>query len=234
MKIEELITFAEVPEPEQNFKKHRKLVRNLLRKEFGILGSLRVTHSAKKYNKRIESEYQEITKIARSSAWYIAQEFSMLASLFHAIANRKGRKFAKNFMIRVVKNTATFALPEAYQIYDIVKCDGDVFDNFKKFNRAIFTGFHNSGSCKIDGFNESTDLLEFKINSCIIIQLFEAIGYPDLISLGCDHSLAGYPLMEEAAQFEFRRPCTLAKGGEFCLFQFYRKGKSPKKEHENK
>ena len=33
---------------------------------------------------------------------------------------------------------------------------------------------------------------------------------------------------------EFRRPCTLAKGADFCDFNFYRKGTAPPTEHLNK
>ena len=63
--------------------------------------------------------------------------------------------------------------------------------------------------------------------------LFEAIDCPELNTLGCDHDLAGYPLIENAVQYEFRRPCTIAKGSDCCHFHFYRKGTAPDTIHLN-
>ncbi len=57
---------------------------------------------------------------------------------------------------------------------------------------------------------------------------------PEIAKLGCDHDLAGYPCIEDRCNAEFRRPCTLAKGGEYCDFHFYRKGFAPKGDFENK
>ena len=61
-----------------------------------------------------------------------------------------------------------------------------------------------------------------------------AIGCPELAKLGCDHDLAGYPVILDQVDAEFRRPCTLAKGGEYCDFNFYRKGTAPPTEHLNR
>jgi hypothetical protein len=50
---------------------------------------------------------------------------------------------------------------------------------------------------------------------------------------GCDHDVAGYPNIEEDVNCEFRRFCTLAKGSDHCLFEFYRKGTAPQNAHLN-
>ena len=91
----------------------------------------------------------------------------------------------------------------------------------------MFTTTDKMGTWKHNGFHETEDLLDFKVTTCANVELFEAIECPELNTLGCDHDLAGYPLIEEAVQCDFRRPCTLAKGGDCCHFQFYRKGTTP-------
>ena len=35
------------------------------------------------------------------------------------------------------------------------------------------------------------------------------------------------PAIADRHDFEFRRPCTIAKGGDTCEFRFYRKGTAP-------
>ena len=131
-------------------------------------------------------------------------------------------------------NVAAVSLPAIYQVNDLVKCEGDVFDNYKKMNRALFTTTNRMGTWKHNGFHETEDLLEFKVTTCANIELFEAIDCPELNVFGCEHDLAGYPLIEEATNSEFRRHCTLAKGGDCCHFKFYRKGTATDDAHLNK
>ena len=99
---------------------------------------------------------------------------------------------------------------------------------------GLFLNVQLMVACKSDCTNETDDLLEIKVNSCANIELFEAIGCPELSTLGCDHDLAGYPLIEEAVQCDFRRSCTLAKGGDCCHFRFHRKGTAPDTPEHNK
>ncbi len=98
----------------------------------------------------------------------------------------------------------------------------------------MFTEIDKLGTWKNNGFHETNDLLEFKVTTCVNVELFEAIECSELNTLGCDHDLAGYPLIEEAVQCDFRRSCTLAKGGDCCHFQFYRKGTAPDTARLNK
>ena len=62
-------------------------------------------------------------------------------------------------------------MPGIYQLSDLVKCEGDVFDNYKKFNRAMFVDIDRIGTWKNSGFKETDDLLEFKVTSCTNIEL---------------------------------------------------------------
>ena len=224
MKVEELEMFGKALEmPEAAQKKQIKIIFNLLMNEFGF-GSIGVLFSVLKHSKRIKREYPEAIARANEISPVIENELVMMGALFSAVANRKGRKYATLFMTRMMEQTASVSMPALYQLPDLVQCEGNVFDNFKKMNRALFTETNRMGTWKHKGFHETDDLLELKVTTCLNVELFEAIDCPELITLGCDHDLAGYPLIEEAVQCDFRRTCTLAKGGDCCHFKFYRKG----------
>ena len=220
--------------PKEAMKKQAKIVFGLLRKEFGIFGLPGILIRMKKHSKRITKQYPEALKKAKSISEVIEKELKTMGSLFSAIADKKGRKFAKDFMISMAHNVGPVSIPALYQINDLVKCEGDVFDNYKKMNRALFTTTNRMGTWKHDGFHETEDLLEFKVTTCANIDLFEAVDCPELNVFGCEHDLAGFPLIEEATNSEFRRHCTLAKGGDCCHFKFYRKGTAPDTNESNK
>jgi len=235
MKVEELEMYGEALQmPKEAMKKQAKIIFGLLRKEFGVFGLPSLILGMRKHSKRITKQYPDAVKKARSVSAVFEKELKTMGSLFSAIADKKGRKYAKNFMIRMAHNVAIVSMPAIYQISDLVKCEGDVFDNYKKMNRALFTTTNRMGTWKHDGFHETEDLLEFKVTTCANIELFEAIDCPELNIFGCEHDLAGYPLIEEATNSEFRRHCALAKGGDCCHFKFYRKGTAPDNAHLNK
>jgi hypothetical protein len=235
MKVEELEMYGKALEmPKEAMKRQAKIIFGLLRKEFGIFALPGLLIRMKKHSKRITKQYPEALKKAKSISDVIEKELKTMGSLFSAIADKKGRKFAKDFMISMAHNVGTVSMPAIYQIKDLVKCEGDVFDNYKKMNRALFTTTNQMGTWKHDGFHETEDLLEFKVTTCANIDLFEAIDCPELNVFGCEHDLGGYPLIEEATNSEFRRHCTLAKGGDCCHFKFYRKGTAPDTKESNK
>jgi hypothetical protein len=235
MKVEELEMYGKALEmPKDALKKQKKIVFNLFRKEFGIFGIPAIIIGMNKHSKRIAKEYPDAIKEARSISVVFEKELKTMGSLFFAIADKRGRKFAQDFLISMAHNVAAVSMPAIYQINDLVKCEGDVFDNYKKMNRALFNTTNQMGTWKHNGFHETEDLLEFKVTTCANIELFEAIDCPELNVFGCEHDLAGYPLIEEATKSEFRRHCTLAKGGDCCHFQFHRKGTAPETAHLNK
>ena len=47
--------------------------------------------------------------------------------------------------------------------------------------------------------------------------------------IGCDFDW-DYPVIVDRVNAEFRRPCTIAKGSDYCEFSFYRKGAAPETE----
>ena len=234
MKVEELKMYGKALKmPKEAVRKQAKIVFNLLRKEFGVMGLVPVMLGVRKHKRRINKEFPQAINKAKSMSEVTADELLMMGSLFSAIADRKGRKYAANFLTQMIQNVAHISMPALYQLPDLIQCEGDVFENFKKMNKAMFAEIDRLGTWKSNCTNETDDLLEIKVNSCANIELFEAIGCPELRTLGCDHDLEGYPLIEEAVQCDFRRSCTLAKGGDCCHFQFYRKGTAPKTDYIN-
>jgi hypothetical protein len=219
MRVEELSMYGKALEmPKEGLKKQMKVVLNLLRKEFGIFGLVKIMFSVRKHSKRITNEYPEAIKTAKTIGKKMDKQLTMLGALFFSIADKRGRRFSQEFMTRMFQNVAPVSLPAIYQLKDLVKCEGDVFENFKKYNHAMFTEIDRIGTWENSGFHETEDLLEFKVTSCMNVELFKAIGCPELCTLGCDHDLAGYPLIEEDVQCQFRRFCTIAKGGDCCHF----------------
>lgn len=235
MKVEELKMYGKALEmPKEAVKKQMKIVFRLLRKEFGVFGMLKLLIGIRKHSKRIKKQFPDAVKKARQISKVIEKELVMMGALFSAIADKRGRKIAQEFLIDMMRKTAATSLPALYQLPDLVKCEGDVFENYKKMNRAMFTTIHEQGTWRNDGFHETKDLLEFKVTSCANIELFEAIDCPELNILGCEHDLAAYDLINGPTNSEFRRHCTLAKGGDCCHFQFYRKGTAPVSAFSNK
>ncbi len=235
MKVEELSQYGKgLTMPKEGLKKQEKVIFKYLFKEFGLIGFISLIVNMNKQAKRLKREFPEVMEKARTIGDDMDKQSCAMGGLFFAIANKKGRKYAANFMMDMVQKVASVSMPAIYQLDELVECEGDVFTNFKKFNRAMFEEIDRTGVWKNDGFIETNDLLEFKVTTCANIEIFEALGCPELSTFGCDHDLAGYPLIEDKVQCEFRRHCTLAKGGDCCHFKFYRKGTAPRDAHLNK
>lgn len=98
----------------------------------------------------------------------------------------------------------------------------------------MFEAMDRQGTWKTESMVDEGDRLRIRVRTCANVDLFTAIGCPELGRLGCDHDLAGYPVILDRVNAEFRRPCTLAKGDDHCDFNFYRKGSAPPTEHLNR
>ena len=114
--------------------------------------------------------------------------------------------------------------------YKTTKC----IENFKKFNIALFERTTRDRTWVMENFEDTKDKLTLKITTCANVELFTELGVPELGKFGCDHDLAGYPAIEDDVECEFRRMCTIAKGDDCCVFEFYREGTAPDNAHLNK
>ena len=152
------------------------------------------------------------------------KEFPFLIGIFHALAKREGRENAYPILMEMFQKVSPIAQRSMYQVDELVQCEGDVFDNFKKFHIAMFEAgqdmFHSTNT---DEKNVATST----VDKCVNVELANAFGVPELAPFGCDNDLAGYPAIANEMNMEFRRPCTIAKGDDYCKFLFYRKGTAP-------
>lgn len=236
MKVEELEKFgAKLEMPKEAVREQNKIMLRALKKEFGLFGMLGIFKDTFFNNARLRKQYPEVQKEIVEINKTLEKELFIFSGLFLAIAKRLGREEAYEFFrTKIINDMGKISIPAIYQVNDLVKCEGDVFDNFKKMNIALFERTTKDKTWHMDSYIDEPDKLTIKITTCANIEFFDKLGVPELGKFGCDHDLAGYPVIEEDVGCDFRRLCTLAKGGDHCLFEFYRRGTAPDNAHLNK
>lgn len=236
MKVEELTQYGKTLSgiPEEAVKKQEKIVMKEIRNKYGIIGILpffaRLYLEQRKLKRKYPEAYQETLKVGESAA----KELPMLISMYNIIARKEGDEKAYEFVKGIFQKVALYSMPALYQVDDLVNCEGDTFDNFKKYNIAFFSAMNNEGTWKVKEITEEKDKLTIMVTECANCVLGKAYDCPDIAKLGCDHDLAGYPEIVDKVNAEFRRPHTIAKGDEYCDFMFYRKGTAPDTKQPNK
>jgi len=236
MKVEELSQYGKTLSglPKEAVRKQEGILFRELRQRYGLMGMavffVKVIREKRRLRKAYPHAYQEALSISREAA----SEITMLVAMFNLIAKESGRDQAYEFVQRIFQKVAVHSMPALYQIDDLVKCDGDVFDNFKKFNVAWFEAMNDEGTWIVKEMKDEKDELTIVVTKCANCTVGEAFDCPEIAMLGCDHDLAGYPLIVDRVNAEFRRPHTIAKGDEYCDFHFYRKGTAPDTAHLNK
>ena len=236
MKVEELERFgAKLHMPKEAVREQNKIMLRALKKEFGLFGMLGIFKDTLFKNVILRKQYSEVQKEIAEINKTLEKELFVFSGLFLAIAKRLGREEAYDFFnTKIINDMAKISIPAIYQLNDLVKCDGDVFDNFKKMNIALFERTTKDKTWHMDSYIDEPDKLSIKITTCANVLYFDKLGVPELGKFGCDHDLAGYPVIEEDVGCDFRRMCTLAKGDDHCLFEFYRRGTAPDNAHLNK
>lgn len=235
MRVEEISRYGKpLTFPREVQKKQIGIVLSAMREEFGLLGMAPLFFRVVAEQRRLRRAHPDLVAEAGRIGPEVATELVLLTSLLNVTARREGRERAYEFLKRIFQRVAEHTMPAIYRMDELVECDGDVFENFKKFNKAMFAAMDRQGTWKTDTVVDEADRLRIRVVSCANVDLFTAIGCPELGRLGCDHDLAGYPAILDRVDAEFRRPCTLAKGGDCCDFNFYRKGTAPPTEHLNK
>ena len=236
MKVEELSQYGKTLSglPKEAVKKQQGIVLREIRKKFGLIGILpffiRLLLGQRRLKRKYPEAYQAVLKVGESAA----KDVTMLISMFNIISRKEGRKNAYEFVESIFQKVAIISMPAMYQIDDLVKCEGGAFENFVKFTVAWFKAMDEEGTWKVKEFKEETDELSFIVYECLNVILAKSFDCPEIAKLGCDHDLAGYPVIVDRVNTEFRRPHTIAKGDEYCDFNFYRKSTAPDTEHLNK
>jgi len=235
MKVEELDNYGAALEmPKEAVKKQSKIMFRALRRQFGLGSMIGIFKDTIVNQKKLKKAFPETQKKAAKIGKTVEKELFTFSGLYLALAKRLGRKEGYEFFkTKVMNEMAKVSMPLIYQVDNLVKCEGDVFDNFKKMNIALFERTTKDGTWIMESYQNEPDKLTIKIVTCTNVELFNELGVPELGKFGCDHDLAGYPLIEKDVNCDFRRLCTIANGNDCCLFEFYRRGTAPDNAHLN-
>ena len=236
MIVEDLERFgAQLEMPKEAVRKQGKIMLRALRGRFGVLGMLGIFKDTWANQRRLRRDYPETRRKAAAISETIEKELFTFSALFLALAKRLGREEAYEFFkTKVMNEIAKTSMRQIYQVEDLKKCEGDTFENFKKFNIGLFQRTTRDGTWHMESYTDDPDKLTLNITTCANVELFGELGVPELGKFGCDHDLAGYSAIEDDVDCEFRRFCTIAKGDDRCVFEFFRKGTAPNNAHLNK
>jgi hypothetical protein len=236
MKVEELERFGgKLEMPKGAVKMQGKIMLRALRKRFGILGMLGIFKDTWANQRRLRRDHPETRRKAAAISDIVEKELFTFAAMFLALAKRLGREEAYEFFkARVMNEIAQTSMGLIYQVDDLKECEGDTFENFKKFNIALFQRTTRDGTWNMESYTDDPDKLTINVTTCANVELFGELGVPEMGKFGCDHDLAGYAVIEDDVDCDFRRLCTIAKGDDNCVFEFYRKGAAPDNAHLNK
>lgn len=236
MKVEELSQYGKTLTglPDEAIKKQKSIVFHEIRDKFGLFGILPFFIKMFLEQKALKKNYPEAYRKALKVSENAAKEITMLIAMFNIVARNEGREKAYEFLKNIFQKVAKYSMPALYQIDDLAECEGDAFENFSKFNIAWFNAMNEEGTWIVEKIEEEKDRLTIIINECANCVVSKAFDCPEIAKLGCDHDLAGYPVILDKVNAEFRRPHTIAKGDDYCDFMFYRKGTAPNTEYLNK
>jgi hypothetical protein len=196
-----------------------------LRRRYGVLGLVRMMVPMVRERREILRSFPDVVAdLRRDFGSGAVSEALGMTALFNVLVPIEGREGAYEVARTIFQRIAPMSMRALYQADDLARCEGDAFENFKEFHVALFDAsqqlFPNTQT-------DEGDLFTSTVTRCGNVEVFTALGAPELGRLGCDHDLAGYPTIRDEFGFEFRRPTTIAKGADVCRFRFYRQGTAP-------
>ena len=237
MKVEELRFYGKsiaelvdsMPFPVM-FNVGRTIIMSIMKKA-GFLGFIPFIIKVNKEKKRIIKDNPDGYSKALELGKEPANQFLTMTALFNVVANKEGREEGYRFTRSIFQGYATYTLPGLYDLDNLVTCEGDVFENYKKYNIAMFKA---NKDYHVKEIKDEPDCLTVIVDKCESTEIANALKCPEVGMLGCDHDLAGYPVIEDKVNSEFRRLHTIAKGDDVCDFMFFRKGTCSFDASENK
>ena len=235
IRVEDLEMYgASLEMPKDAVKAQFRITLKALRKKFGFWGMLGVFLDTYSIQRGLRRDFPETREKAAGISKIIEKELFALSGIFLALAKRLGRNEAYEFLkYEVIYELAPTSMSLLYQVPELTKCEGDVFENFKKMNIALFERTTTDGTWLMESYEDEPDKLTIDIATCANVELFNELNVPELGQFGCDHDVAGCSAIEEDVNCDFRRFCTIANGDDHCLFEFYRRGTAPDNAHLN-
>jgi len=208
------------------------IVFRTLRKRFGLITTIFILFKSWWIGREIVKNNADGMKKILAYSKHSAREFPLLAGMFLAVSERMGdrRRAYDEIFKKIIEENSIVSMPDLYEVDKLEKFN-DPFEAFKEYNFGLFDGEVNF---PIDEFIDDGDHFHFRVTRCIQTEIAHDFAVPELAELGCDHDCAGYPIIEDRVKSVFRRSETIAKGGRFCNFNFYRQGCEPKELVENK
>ncbi len=191
-------------------------------KKSGFFGFIPLMIKVNKEKKHIIKEYPDGYKQALKLGKEPANQFLTMTALFNVVAEKEGREKAYNFTRNIFQGYAKYTMPAMYDVDNLIKCEGDIFNNYKKYNMALLSA---NKDYHVKEIKDEPDCLTIIVDRCVSCEIANALHCPEVGMLGCDHDLAGYPVIEDKVNSEFRRLHTIAKGDDCCDFMFFKKGK---------
>jgi len=147
-------------------KQQNAIVFHEIREKFGLLGMLpfyiRLLVEQKALKKNHPEAYKETLALGKEAA----KELPMLIAMFNILARKEGKEEAYEFVKGIFQKVAVYSMPVLYQIDDLVRCEGDTFDNFVKFNIAFFNAMNEAGTWKVKETREEKDKLTIIVDEC--------------------------------------------------------------------
>jgi hypothetical protein len=214
--------------PEEAKKAQERIVMEMIKLKYGWFGRFPFFIKMYSEQRRLKKQYAQSVEQLRFVGTGASEEFLMLVAMFNIFARTDGREDAGASIIEMFQKVAAEAgMAALYQLDELVGCEGDVYDNFTKFNIAMFEGSQHlyDSTHTVD-----PDKHTISVTRCANVEFADAFDCPELRSLGCNFDIGGYPVIEDEVNVEFRRPITIANGDDRCAFSFYRKGTAPETE----
>lgn len=207
-----------------------RIVLRAVYREFGIVKGIAFLLASLARSVLVKRRNPEGMALAADYSSEFAADFPMIVGMYETHSNWADETTAYEFLRDIIQTSATYQMYDLYPVEELQTFD-DTFEAFKRYNYGIFADDDNY---PMTGFIDEPNHCQIDVGSCANVEIARAFGYPELAKLGCDHDLAGYPLIEDEVDAVFRRSQTIAKGADSCDFQFYRKGTEPEATFENK
>ncbi len=226
-RVEELSQFGKPLDdmPKRVLVRQMRVVLGELRRRYGVGRLAALVVAMGRERRRLQRAHPDtVAELRRDWGPGAVKEGLGMTALFNVLVLLEGREGAYDVCRHIFQAIAPMSMRALYQSDDLARCDGDRFENFKQFHLALFDASQNLFP---NTQSDEGDLFTSTVTRCGNVEVFTALGAPELGRLGCDHDLAGYPMIEDRHRFEFRRPTTIAKGGDVCQFRFYRAGTAP-------